>query len=362
MNIKETISIISIILLLISCSKDSDIEYDTAFNNQEMLSDITNQLIIPSIINLNTSCIELNNSVENYIQNTNENNLIQIQDKWKEAAKNYAKIYAFNIGEAKDQFFNKKLYNWPTVGNSIEQYIIEQDEIIQENIPNLSTKYMTLSGIGYMLFSSSNLIVNQNFVSSTKRLDYLKYISIFQKEQSQELLDLWTESGSNYGNTLIYSSDTNVNSSLNKIYNGVYNVICSVKVTKIGKSAGLENSSNPNIDELQAKYSEYSKELIIENLKTSKNIFFNEQGFGLSDKISSITGNEELNDLLRLKFDSTINLLNNFEGSLKNAITNGNISDLEIIHEQLNEIITLLVIDVRSTLSIVITPCDNDGD
>ena len=86
MNIKETISIISVILL-ISCSKDSDIEYDTAFNNQVMLSDITNQLIIPSIINLNTSCIELNNSVENYQELLKLNKAIE-----KKSHKNFKNI------------------------------------------------------------------------------------------------------------------------------------------------------------------------------------------------------------------------------------------------------------------------------
>ena len=43
----------------------------------------------------------------------------------------------------------------------------------------------------------------------------------------------------------------------------MHNVISTAKISKIGKSAGLEKSENINLDELQAKYSGYSKELLI---------------------------------------------------------------------------------------------------
>jgi predicted lipoprotein len=358
---KVITSILFILILTTSCSDDSSIEPSEEFNTQVMLSDITDELLLPSINNFYTSSINLNTAVENYIDLPTENNLLEIRSKWKMAANDYAKVYAFNIGEAKDELFNKKLYNWPTNGNSIENFIENEQEINENSIEGISTKYYTLSGIGYLIFNHSISETHDEFITSNKRLEYLKYISLYHKQQALELVNLWNISGNNYANTFMNNTETGLHSSLNKLFNGVYNVISTVKITKIGKSAGLENSDNVNFDELQARYSGFSKELIIKNLEISKEVFFNEQGLGLSDNISAVTGDEVLNNILKTKFNTAINSLKNLNGSLAQAITNSP-DDVRIIHEQLQEIIVLLAIDVRSALSIIITSTDNDGD
>jgi hypothetical protein len=145
------------------------------------------------------------------------------------------------------------------------------------------------------------------------------------------------------------------------LYNGVYNAIATAKITKIGKTAGLENSDIINLNELQAPYKGYTKELIIHNIKIAKQVFFNENGLAISDNIKAITGNSELNDLLRVKFDAAITSLEKLDGSLAEAIET-NPEKIKSIHEQLNEIMVLLAVDVRSILSIIITATDNDGD
>ena len=71
--------------------------------------------------------------------------------------------------------------------------------------------------------------------------------------------------------------------------------------------------------------------------------------------------NLKLIPILKNKFNTAMSSLTNLNGSLADAITNTP-DDVRIIHEQLQEIIVLLAIDVRSVLSIIITSTDNDGD
>tara|TARA_B110000014_G_scaffold163062_1_gene115028 strand:- start:48 stop:1130 length:1083 start_codon:yes stop_codon:yes gene_type:complete len=359
----KLITILLFTFLTISCSKDSEVENNTSedFNTQAMIVDITNQLILPKVNNFNSSCIELNNAVNNYIATPSEENIILMRTKWKETSSNYAQVYAFNIGEARNRFFHIKLYNWPTLSIAIENFISDANEITATYVSQLSSQAKTLSGIEYMLFKSSAAEVHQGFINSPKRLDYLKFITISQKDKAAELLNLWSTDGENYANTFMNNTDSGLNAPLNRLYNGIYNIISTAKITKIGKSAGLENSDNVNFDELQARYSGFSKELIIKNLEISKEVFFNEQGLGLSDNIIAVTGDEVLNNILKTKFNTAINSLKNLNGSLAQAITNSP-DDVRIIHEQLQEIIVLLAIDVRSALSIIITSTDNDGD
>jgi hypothetical protein len=327
-----------------------------------MIVDITDNIIITKITSFTTACEELNNAALTYANNINDENLIDAQNKWVNAASIYAELYAFNIGESKKQLFNKKLYNWPTYNIAIENFIENNDTITEENVANISSQAKTLSGIEYLLFSNDNTNeINDLFINSEKRKEYLRLITINQLNQANNLENLWSSDGGNYRKIFVNNAGTGLSSSLNMLYNGIYNVIATVKITKIGSTAGLENSDIINLDELQAPYKGYTKELIIQNIKISKQAFFNENGLGISNNIAAIAGNEELNHLLEAKFDNVLNSLENLNGTLANAIQN-NPESVKTIHEQLNEIMVVLAVDVRSVLSIVITATDNDGD
>jgi len=356
-------SLLFSLLLLIGCSKDSETNIPSAenFDTQKMLSNITEQLILPKITNFNTLCTDLNSAVINYIATPNEANVVVMQTKWKEAASAYAQIYTFNIGEARVRFFHQALYNWPTLSIAIENFITDTNIITETNVSQLSPQVKTISGIEYMLFNDTPNQINQAFITTPKRLDYLKFIALSQKNKAADLYNLWNTNGENYSTSFINNSDTGLNASVNRLFNGLYNVVSTAKVTKVGKSAGLENSNNINLNELQARYSGYSKELIIENLKSVKEVFFNNQGLGLSNNISAITGNEQLNNSLQTKIDTAITSLTNLNGSLANSINNTP-DDVRVIHEQLQEILIVLAVDIRSVLSIIITSTDNDGD
>ncbi len=346
------------ILTFVSCNNDNEAD---SFSTQNMIIDITDKVIVPKVNSFTLACDELNNSVLTYINDINTTNLIEAQNKWKNAASLYAELYAFNIGESKKQFYNLKLYNWPTYSIAIENFINNNTSITEEKVSTLSSQAKTLSGIEYLLFNGTNNDINSSFLNSTNRIDYLKYISKSQYDQSNNLVNLWSINGENYRNIFVNNSGSGLNSSLNMLYNGIYNVIATAKITKIGKTAGLENSDIVSLNELQAPYCGYTKELIIKNIKISKKVFFNDDGISLSDNISSITGNEDLNNNLKNKFETVINLLENLDGTLSEAIMN-NPNSVKKIHEELNELMIVLAVDVRSILSIIITATDNDGD
>jgi hypothetical protein len=352
--------LIVVFLFTCGCTNENKVNYEK-FDTRKMLSDITYQLIMPSIEKLNISSNNLNIAVVDYVNSPSEEKIIVIQDLWKNCASNYATVYAFNIGDARKKFFHYKLYNWPSLSIAIENLIKTPNRISKNYVSNLSSQAKTLSGIEYLLFNDNISTINKGFVKSEKRMNYLKWVVFFHKERTKELLNLWSKSGENYAEKFINKEGNSINSSINKLYNGVHNVISTAKISKIGKSAGLEKSENINLDELQAKYSGYSKELLIENLEISKKIFFNNNGLGLSNYIKEITGDEKLNTLFKIKIEATLENLYNLKNSLAITIKK-NPKELITIHNQLQELIILLTVDIRSSLSIVITRTDNDGD
>ncbi|PHS10406.1 MAG: hypothetical protein COA88_02885 [Kordia sp.] len=355
------ISNVLFIFIIVSCNNKNINDDAYSFDNTAMLNDIGSQVVLPKITQFKTACENLNNTVQNYVNTPSENGVILMQTNWKEAAKAYAHIYAFNIGEAKSRYFHQALYNWPTYAIAIDNFIANSPEITAENVSQLSPQAKTLSGIEYLLFHSDITTIHNSFINENKRLLYLKFISENQQEKAADLYNLWQANGDNYLTTFINNTETGLSNSINMLFNGCYNVVDTAKVTKIGKSAGLENSNNVNLDELQARYSGYSKELIIENLKSVKEVFFNSQGLGLSNNISAITGNELLNNSLQNKIDTIIASLTNLNGTIAYSINNSP-NKVREIHEQLQEILVVLAVDIRSALSIIITSTDNDGD
>lgn len=352
---KKTIIILLFISLLSCQEKDNDAPNN--FDRKELVTNITNNLIVPNIISFENEVKSLNNLIINYGNDLTEQNLANIKNQWKKAAKAYANIYVFNIGEVKNDFTHQALYNWPTLGIAIENFIRDR-QITKETVANFSPQAKTLSGLGYLLFNNSTSEVNLNFKNSAKRLNYLRFISSELEERASMLAKKWNEK---YATTFINNEESGIKSSYNMLYNGVYNTISTIKVSKLGKPAGLENSSNTSPNEIQAQYSKLSVSLMIENLKSIEKVLFNESGVDFSDNIKFITKNDELNTKLKTSIINSINSLEKINTPLYEAVE----TEKEVIknaYEALKSLDILLGVDVKSTLSIIITATDNDGD
>ncbi len=79
---------------------------------------------------------------------------------------------------------------------------------------------------------------------------------------------MWDESGERYINVFINSQAIGIEGSFNRLYNGLFNLIDTAKVTKIGKPAGLENSENTNPELTQAYFSTSSLDIIRVNIQS----------------------------------------------------------------------------------------------
>ena len=75
--------LIVVFLFTCGCTNENKVNYEK-FDTRKMLSDITYQLIMPSIEKLNISSNNLNIAVVDYVNSPSEEKIIVIQDLWKE--------------------------------------------------------------------------------------------------------------------------------------------------------------------------------------------------------------------------------------------------------------------------------------
>ncbi|MEM8847258.1 MAG: imelysin family protein, partial [Bacteroidota bacterium] len=325
-----------------------------------LLADVTNSLILPTITDFNVEASRFNDLTDTYLGDPNETNFEALRDQWIQTALAYEKTYVFHIGIARDRFLNRAIYNWPTVTNAIEEFIAN-NEVTEETVESLSPQIKALAGIEYLLFKGDVATTNQEFLDDEKRREYLRLSVEFLIFQADRLLSIWESSGEDYANTFINSNDTGVRASFNLFFNGLNNAVDVGKVTKIGKPGGLETSDIPNPDIVQAPFSNISLDLLEVSMEMVEEAFFAEGITNISDYILFILKEDSLNNDIQTKIDEVQEAIEAINVSLELAV-NDNAAEVENLHTKLTELGILLTVDARSTLSIIITSTDNDGD
>ncbi|WP_299385229.1 imelysin family protein [uncultured Lacinutrix sp.] len=352
--------VLLLLLLIFSCNSDNNQEQEATFNVMQLLDDVTNQQILPSVDTFTAESITLNATVQTYLTTYTETDLNLARNQWRVTAKAYGKIYAFNIGDVRDQFMHLALYNWPTLPSALENVITNNDAITEELVASLSPQIKTLSGLEYLLFGSDATTLNAQFINSVKRQNYLKFTAIEFEFQAKRLQGIWNTPG-NYATAFIDNNETGIRDSFNRLFNGLNNLIDTAKITKIGKPAGLENSQATNPDQSQAYFSSLSLSILKENINSVEEVYFNTEGVGIDDYTYHVIKNNDLNLAIQNKINDVQNAIDAIPVPLFDAITS-HPNQVETLHTELDALGILFSVDVRSILSIIITSTDNDGD
>lgn len=353
-----------LLLLIISasftmCTKNDTIAIDY---KKEIIKSVSDQIILPRINVLLEKTKELEVSLADFSTQTNEKNLINAQNKLTEITKLYAKLYAFNIGDIKDNFINRRINFWPVYNISIEKKITT-GSFTKQSIANSGSATKNLPSLNYLLFKfNSTDKVLSDYNNSANRMRFL--LTTFEefKELVQKLNTIWLSKNNSFAEKFKNNTDKGLNSSFNQLFNGLYNVVDNCKVTKVGKPAGLERSSHVNNEIVENYYTGNSKELIYENILAIEELFFSKDITSISDYIKSVTKNNELNTAILTKINDIKNIItNDIKTPLKDAVSDDK-ENVKKLYNSLKELLVLLHNDVRSTLSIIITGTDNDGD
>lgn len=348
--------------LVLTCTEEAEPVNAASNRRDQFVSNIALNNISPTISIFNEVVEQLDVLIESYFYSSDLDTLIAICDQWKIAAVTYESVYAFNIGEVRDQYLHLALNNWPCQSSSFE-YVINSDDVLDfEYIQNMGSKIKSLSTLEYLLFNDSVENTHEMFQISSRRLLYLKLISNELHLNAVRLSSVWSSLGEGrYLDIFIRNEGSGINESFNLFFNGIYNMIDTAKVTKVGKPSGLENSKIKIPETVQAYYSEFSLELIKTDIAILRDVYFSDSGFGISDLVKAIHTDNSINNDILNTLNQIDHTLANFQFSLSESIVQ-NDPEIETLHKQLETLSILLSVDLRSILSVIITSTDNDGD
>ncbi|MBE7697653.1 imelysin family protein [Tenacibaculum finnmarkense] len=315
--------------------------------------------ILPSLTNFKQTLKTQQTNIANFKASKSDADYKKLAAQWLVSAKAYSKTEVYNFGLIKNNYYSLNIYNYPINTALIEKNIADKSIYNQGYFSKQSTTKKGLGTLEYLLFGKQNsteaktLLLNDSF-----RMAYLEAINDELIRLSQVIIDTWEE---DYKNNFANANGSTCSENAKCLsINQIINVLDMAKVTKVGKPAGFEKSSNSVPTGLQAYRSKNSLLLIQAMLAEVKDVYFNRKT-NYASMVNAIDNSKKISDEIAKKFDAVDKEITALNTPLFDAI-NTDAKTVKPLYNALKELSILFAVDVTSILSVTVVPTDNDGD
>lgn len=362
---------ISAFVLIGSCSKSGSGsgpanggDKGSSFDRKGMLTNLSANIIIPAYTSYQTTTINLDAAVTAFNAAPDAAKLTALQDAFKIAYKQWQATSEFDFGPASDASFRANTNTYPTDLNQISSNI-NSGTYNPALLANLSAK--GLPALDYLLFgtgadNTAILIQYTTDANAAKRKTYLAALSAELKTNAAKILTSWNGA---YKTTFLNATGTDVGSSAGQLINQLVFDYEVLKNYEIGIPAGIQSAGTVLPQKVQAYYSKISVQLALLHLQALLDIYTGKDGLGLDDYLISANAKysdgTSLNDTILKQFTAAKTKLLALTDPLSDNINN-NRAAVTSTYTELQKLTVLLKTDMTSSLGILITYGDNDGD
>jgi len=360
-----------LIAALTGCKKKvsgpEDVKDD--FNRSALLSDLS-LLIESSHIEYNEQISELQESVVAFTANPSEENLTMVRVNWSGALIKWQAVAPYEFGAAANIAMEASTNIFP-----VDVDIIETN--LDNGSYNLSTaanlKAIGLQALDYLLhgIADSDSEIVALYVEGPKaeqRRVYLLDIVSKLKDMSIEVMNNWLN-GAEARAQFVANDGTDQGSSMGlflNAFNRSYEK--TTRTHKLGIPSGaMTFSMTPNPNTVEAFYEkDKSIEYLLASVDAMEKIYLggSEEKVGLNDYINFLearNGDVSLDAAIRNSIQDVRIKISNIQGDLADAVVHDQQATLDAFASMQN-LVVLWKVDMMSTLGILITYQDTDGD
>jgi predicted lipoprotein len=369
MKLKPTIVLFTgLILLSFACKKkvnQNTEEPAASFDKQAMLVQLADELIIPSYESFKTSLDSLILVYAEFKLNPSLSGLQSVKTKYQKVYVRYQRCGLFEFGPAEAAIVRSSFNVFPTDTLQIKANI--SSGVYDLNlVANIDAKGLpALDYLFYSLSSDESVVVNA-FSASAERRNYVSNLLNDMSGRISAVLSAWKGT---YRNTFINSLGTDVGSSIGYLINQMNFELDYLKNAKIGIPLGKKTLGIVQPTQCEVYYSGGSQGYAIETLKAIENLYMgrsltgnNGKGFDdYLDHLKVMYGSETLNSAINKQFVLAFSKLNAIQGSISQQVVT-NPGAVDAAYVELVKLLVLLKTDLPSSLGVVITYQDGDGD
>ena len=374
-KIMGMIALVGLIGLVIGCSSsDSPTDPINGTDRVAMLTNVGNNLIIPSFKAFETNTAALKSAAAAYSADvTNEQKLTQLQAAWLTTASSWKRASLFSQGPIENGFLIFGIYN-PTINTSgIEKAISQTATPINNTyIESLGAPLKGIPAIEYLIFNkgdNASILNNYKGVNGGARTAYLQALCENLELQATKVLSQWSPDGGNYIKDFIAADGRDINSSFGILSNKMIDLIYTIKDERLGAPIGKRNSSTPQPDLVDGPYSNESLALMKAELMSLEYTFSGKNlsgsdgaGFDdILDKVGAKSGDELLSAKIKGQFAVIYLKLNALNKPLSTAVVS-DAAAVSALYDEVKRLQVLMEVDMINNLGVLLTFSDNDGD
>jgi uncharacterized protein len=362
---------ISIVLCFTQCKKkkeDDGLTPDATFDKTTLFRNIGENIIIPAYTDLKTGVDSLQYLSNQFTANPSLINLSLLQNCFLKTYLRYERVSIFEFGPADKELIRVNFNSFPCDTTQINSKIDAGDYDLS-TVADLDAKgFPALDFLLYGINRDNNTVLAK-FTSIENRKKYLTTLVNELKSKTDAVTTAWSASGGNYITTFIDNTGTDVGSSLGLLVNQLNYDFETIKNYKVGIPLGKKTQGVILPEKVEAYYSQISKALAFEQLKTIENLYLGRNnkgidGIGLDDYLLHLQAQYNgglLADAIKSQLTKAINKLQPVPDPLSQTIIN-NPSLLDGAYVELQKQVVLFKTDMPSALGVLITYQDNDGD
>ena len=347
-------------------TEDDQSGNDNSFDRVKMMTFITEEIILPSYDNLNSSLNELKESYELFKINITEHNLEELRNKWLNSYKLWQHVEMYNIGKSMKDYliFRSNIYPVDTV--RVNQNI-DNGEYDLENPYNYAAQgFPTMDYLLYGIENESVKVID-HYKENDKVMSYLGALIEDLAVNVKTVNDDWNEVKNEFVNSVDNTASSNLNMMVNDF---IYYYEKGFRANKFGIPAGVF-SGGALPDRVEGFYSKnFSKVFALEAMTSIKK-FFNGQsykdddleGLGLISYLDFVEKDKEefLSDKINAQLTDAEKIINELDNNLSGQIESDLIKVLKT-YDEIQTAVVLLKVDMLQALNIAVDYADADGD
>ena len=335
------------------------------FDRGSILANYSENIIIPRYNTFKSSMDILKNSIETFVNSPNSDNYDALQSDWIDSYKKWQYVEVFNISKAEEIMYGLTMNTYPVSKERTDNNINEGKTDLTN--PN-DWSAQGFPGIDYMLhgIAETKDAVIELYNSESKYGDYLLTLGYVMNENTIQVVDDWTT----YKDVFNSSFDNTATSAFNMMVNDfVYYFEKGLRTNKIGIPAG-RFSSTPLPDKIEAYYysknsfGNLSKTLALESRKGVEELFLGLNSDGLegpSYKSYLDYLESEIGSSVKTKFEEAALRIDDLQDNFLTQISENNTLML-VAFDALQTIVVNLKTDMLSNFNIAVDYTDADGD
>ncbi|WP_034057626.1 imelysin family protein [Lacinutrix jangbogonensis] len=364
--IKKIIAVAIFSLAIFACSESDDAISGNAssdtFNRAAMLTNIADNIIIPAYQDLESDLNTLVASKAVFVANVNQANLETLRTDWFSAYKTYQAVQMFQIGKAKEVFFEAQMNIYPTNTTDIENNIATGNYDLS-NVNNNDA--VGFPAVDYMLYglADSDSAILEVYTNVNHKNHLSDLINRMQLLTNTVVTD-WTSS---YRDGFVVNTNNIESGAVNQILNAyVFYYEKRLRADKVGTPSGVF-SSTPLPSKVEALYKEdNSKELLLVALDAVQDVFngkaynSNIEGESYKTYLMGLNRND-LVEVINTRFDSARLKVQALNSNLKNQVETDN-SKMTDAYDAIQLAVVSLKSDMLSALNVSVEYIDADGD